>query len=169
MHADGAIEAQADLAAGQEGAPAPGLTRVNGIGGKGRRYDDGGGARLARARLAGAGLVAFDDDLRIVAWDTMAERLTGTPSREVIGRHFSEVFGASEPRPAHRRPDGPGLTPRQRQVLELVAEGIPAKVIAARLGLAPPTVRNHIRALLQHLDAHSQLEAVATARRRGLL
>jgi DNA-binding CsgD family transcriptional regulator len=163
MPADSGIEAQADLAAGPGGSPVPGMARVNR--GKGRRSDDDG-----RARIAGAALVAFDDHLRIVAWDTMAEQLTGTPSQEAIGRHFGDVLGTSGARGLHRRgPDGPALTPRQREVLELVGEGMPAKVIAARLGLAPTTVRNHIRALLQHLDAHSQLQAVANARRLGLL
>lgn len=64
---------------------------------------------------------------------------------------------------------GPTLTPRRREVLVLLAEGVPAKLIAARLGLAEATVRNHIRGLLAALGVHSQLEAVAVARRRGLL
>lgn len=63
----------------------------------------------------------------------------------------------------------PLLTPRQQQVLVLLAEGVPAKVIAARLDLAEATVRNHIRALLLELGAHSQLEAVAKARRLELV
>ncbi len=63
----------------------------------------------------------------------------------------------------------PRLTPRQRQVLTLLADGVPAKVIAARLELAEPTVRNHIRAILRTLGAHSQLEALATARRLELV
>ena len=61
------------------------------------------------------------------------------------------------------------LTPRQREVLELLAEGLPAKVIARRLDIAEVTVRNHIQAILTTLRCHSQLEAVAEARRRGLL
>jgi len=61
------------------------------------------------------------------------------------------------------------LTPRQHQVLELLAAGTPAKVAAARLGIAEVTVRNHIRAILLELGCHSQLEAVAVARRRRLL
>ena len=61
------------------------------------------------------------------------------------------------------------LTPRQREVLGLLAEGAPAKVIAGRLGISETTVRNHIRAVLLELGCHSQLEAVAEARRRGLL
>lgn len=61
------------------------------------------------------------------------------------------------------------LTHRQRQVLTLLADGVPAKVIAARLGLAEATVRNHIRAILVALGTHSQLEAIAKARRRQLI
>jgi PAS domain S-box-containing protein len=62
-----------------------------------------------------------------------------------------------------RAPDS-ALTPRQQEVLGLLADGAPAKVIAARLGLAEQTVRNHIRAILIALGSHSQLEAVAKAR-----
>ena len=61
------------------------------------------------------------------------------------------------------------LTPRQLEVLQLVAEGFPAKMIAARLGIAEPTVRNHIRAILVALGTHSQLEAIAKARRLQLV
>lgn len=63
----------------------------------------------------------------------------------------------------------PELTPRQLEVLELLAEGEPAKVIARRLEIAETTVRNHIRMILLELGCHSQLEAVAEARRRRLI
>ena len=61
------------------------------------------------------------------------------------------------------------LTPRQRQVLRLLADGVQAKVIASRLGITEVTVRNHIAAILKELRCHSQLEAVVEAQRRGLL
>ena len=61
------------------------------------------------------------------------------------------------------------LTPRQREVLRMLAEGAPAKVISLRLGISETTVRNHIRSILLELGCHSQLGAVAEARRRGLL
>jgi DNA-binding CsgD family transcriptional regulator len=70
---------------------------------------------------------------------------------------------ADQPLPVAR------LTPRQLQVLRLLAEGITARRIAERLGLAETTVRNHIRAVLSELGAHSQLEAVARARAQGLV
>ena len=61
------------------------------------------------------------------------------------------------------------LTGRQLEILGLIADGLPAKVISARLGVSEATVRNHIRAILLRLGCHSQLEAIATARRAGLL
>jgi PAS domain S-box-containing protein len=61
------------------------------------------------------------------------------------------------------------LTARQQEILQLLAEGIPAKVIASRLGVVEATVRNHIRAILVALGAHSQLEALANARRLRLI
>ena len=54
-------------------------------------------------------------------------------------------------------------------MLELLAEGVQARQIAARLGLAEATVRNHIRLILRKLGCHSQLEAVAIAYRLNLL
>lgn len=61
------------------------------------------------------------------------------------------------------------LTPRQREVLLLLADGLSTPVIATRLGLSKETVRNHVRAVLAELGCHSRLEAVVEARRRGLL
>ena len=61
------------------------------------------------------------------------------------------------------------LSPRQLQVLVLLGEGVPARTIAAQLDLAESTVRNHIRSVLVKLGCHSQLEAVAAGRRKGLL
>lgn len=61
------------------------------------------------------------------------------------------------------------LTRRQLEVLGLMAEGKPARHIASRLHISEDTVRNHIRAIKQALDAGSQLEAIAQARRLGVL
>lgn len=61
------------------------------------------------------------------------------------------------------------LSPRQLEVLALLADGFGPLAIARHLDLSLPTVRNHVAAVLSRLDCHSQLEAVATARRRGLL
>jgi DNA-binding NarL/FixJ family response regulator len=61
------------------------------------------------------------------------------------------------------------LTPRQHDVLDLLADGASTDAIAAQLVLSPQTVRNHIRHVLKRLGARTRLEAVANARRAGLV
>ena len=65
--------------------------------------------------------------------------------------------------------EAPALTPRQAQVLRLLARGCSTVQIAAQLGLADETVRNHVRGVLRRLGVHSRLEAVVAAHDRGLL
>ncbi len=62
-----------------------------------------------------------------------------------------------------------GLTARQAEVLELVAEGLTNAEIADRLFVSPRTVENHVAAILMKLDAPNRQAAVATARDRGVL
>ncbi|HZI38363.1 MAG TPA: HD domain-containing phosphohydrolase, partial [Acidimicrobiia bacterium] len=61
------------------------------------------------------------------------------------------------------------LTSRQFDVLRMMTEGLSNEAIARRLGLRVNTVRNHAQRILTKLGAHSKLEAVAAARRMGLL
>lgn len=60
------------------------------------------------------------------------------------------------------------LTARERDVLALICEGLADKEIAARLKLAPNTVRNHVATVYSKLDVHSRSEAIVWARERGL-
>jgi DNA-binding NarL/FixJ family response regulator len=59
------------------------------------------------------------------------------------------------------------LTEREREVLTLVAAGISNKGIARELQVSPNTVKFHIAAILEKLDAASRAEAVVAALRRG--
>lgn len=61
------------------------------------------------------------------------------------------------------------LTPREAEVLLLMAEGLDNHAIAEHLGIGFTTVRGHVQNILEKLDAHSKLEAVARAARAGLL
>jgi DNA-binding NarL/FixJ family response regulator len=61
------------------------------------------------------------------------------------------------------------VTPRELEVLRLLARGESTVAIAQRLGIARTTARNHIQALLGKLGAHSRLEAVAKARDLGVV
>jgi DNA-binding CsgD family transcriptional regulator/tetratricopeptide (TPR) repeat protein len=71
--------------------------------------------------------------------------------------------------PHRRRPDRDEPTPRELDVLALLAEGFTNREIAARLFLSPKTVGIHVSRLHRKLDAHTRGEAVAAARRRGIL
>jgi len=59
------------------------------------------------------------------------------------------------------------LTPREREVLQLLTEGLDGAAIAERLFLSQATVRNHIQHILAKLEVHSRVEAVALALRRN--
>jgi len=63
---------------------------------------------------------------------------------------------------------GAQLTPREREVLMLLGQGLDNRVIAERLGVAYSTVRTHVQALIEKLGARSRLEAVAKASAAGL-
>jgi len=61
------------------------------------------------------------------------------------------------------------FTPREREVLLLMAEGLDNKTIGRELGLRLTTIRSYVQDILEKLDAHSKLEAVPTAARHNLL
>lgn len=106
------------------------------------------------------------------------ERADGTRSAVEVhavsledGRQVVGVFGILDVDAVHVSP-APlrgTLTPRQQQVLVELARGASTEQIAASLGIARETVRNHVRGVLRALRVHSRIEAVAEARRRGLL
>jgi DNA-binding CsgD family transcriptional regulator len=61
------------------------------------------------------------------------------------------------------------LTPRERDVLILMAEGVSNKVIAERLGISIHTAKFHVASILDKLDATGRTDAVAHAARRGVI
>src|SRR6266511_50066 len=60
------------------------------------------------------------------------------------------------------------LTPREREVLFLLCEGLPNKLIARRLDIAVATVKIHVSNILQELGVASRLQAVIAIRHYGL-
>ncbi|MDH5445654.1 MAG: LuxR C-terminal-related transcriptional regulator [Gammaproteobacteria bacterium] len=61
------------------------------------------------------------------------------------------------------------LSPREKEVLQLMTEGLSSTVIAKRLGISHVTIRNHIQHIQNKLNVHSQVEAVAYAYRHNLV
>jgi DNA-binding CsgD family transcriptional regulator len=66
-------------------------------------------------------------------------------------------------------PHGIDLTPRERDVLALMAEGASNKTIARQLGISVHTAKFHVGSLLDKLDATGRTDAVAHAARRGVI
>ena len=86
--------------------------------------------------------------------------------------HIMGVFGTAHVEGEPRRQSSPmrhTLTPRQAEVLQLLARGCSTAQIAEQLGVAHETARNHIRGILRRLDVHTRLEAVVVAQREGLV
>jgi DNA-binding CsgD family transcriptional regulator len=129
------------------------------------------GSHCFRARLGAHGWpvepqeldVASDHGRRRVAVDTLT--VQDEDALRVV-HVLHPAAGGAESGPCK---GAPRLTPRQLDVLRLLAEGRPAKEIARQLWLSEATVRNHIRAVLRELESHSQLEALSKARRLGLV
>lgn len=61
------------------------------------------------------------------------------------------------------------LTPRELEVLQLLAQGYSNKEIATRLFISEPTVKTHLRSVFSKLDVLSRTEAIAVASQRGLV
>jgi two-component system, NarL family, nitrate/nitrite response regulator NarL len=77
---------------------------------------------------------------------------------------FEHAFGKALP-----EADAGLLTPREREVLELVADGLSNKLIAEKLRISEHTAKFHLRSILDKLGADTRTDAVAKAARRGML
>jgi DNA-binding CsgD family transcriptional regulator len=96
------------------------------------------------------------------------DRLEYAPAASRLRRIMREkgVRGVPTGPRSARRNDPLGLTPRQNQVLDLLAEGLSNVEIAERLNTSAKTVEHHVSAVLAALDAPSRLRAVQIARER---
>ena len=79
-----------------------------------------------------------------------------------VARRIAELFGAGAARPA--APAFPDLTPREREVLDLLADGARKSEIARQLGMTDKTVRNHVSAILMKLQVPDRTAAAIKAR-----
>jgi DNA-binding NarL/FixJ family response regulator len=62
-----------------------------------------------------------------------------------------------------------GLTPREQEVMRLLAEGLSSKKVAEKLFISPKTVENHRASIMNKLDLHSTIELVRYAAKLGLI
>lgn len=87
-----------------------------------------------------------------------------------VGRRlFRNEPRASEFTPNERAQSSLGITGREREVLQLLADGRSNKEIAARLGLSPNTVKTHVARLFEKLRVARRTEAIQLARELGLV
>ena len=143
--------------------------------------------RMLRALPAwprGPAIVALSED-PAAAW-TSASRARGLRASLPLHAKAEELAGAvravraglfvlhrqalaPSPAGAAAAPAGAPLTSREREILELMADGANNRIIAARLAISRHTVKFHVASILAKLGATSRTEAVAMALRGGLL
>ncbi|MHA6523058.1 helix-turn-helix transcriptional regulator [Tessaracoccus sp. G1721] len=116
-------------------------------------------AMTADAPYTGWVLVA-DERISVHAVEAMS---VFQPLLRALDRHISSLAEAD------KAPDGVSLTPRERVVLQLLADGLTAQAIANRLAVSSRTVHKHLEHLYRKLGASDRLTAVLRAQGRGWL
>lgn len=92
----------------------------------------------------------------------------GAPMSPRIARMVLEHLQAGKA-PADAGASGDPISPRERQILREIDQGKTYKEIAASLAISVHTVHSHIKSIYERLHASGKRQALATARRRGLL
>jgi two-component system, NarL family, nitrate/nitrite response regulator NarL len=128
---------------------------------------DPGQALMALSMLAGLdayGLLLADSEAGLLG----AALLALADGLVVLDPALAATVIPAEARPLPLGPDAE-LTPREAEVLRLVARGLSNKAIAQELTISPNTVKFHLNAILSKLDAQSRTEAVVRASQLGLI
>ncbi|MFN2557327.1 MAG: LuxR C-terminal-related transcriptional regulator [Nitriliruptorales bacterium] len=125
---------------------------------------------LGRAIEAGAAAV-FHKTVEIVELISAVRTIAGGASllAATDSARCLQALAAARDRHWYARLLGDSLSPREREVLALLAQGETNRTIAQSLGISAETVQTHVRNLLGKLDVGSRLEAVAKAMRLGLV
>jgi DNA-binding NarL/FixJ family response regulator len=112
-----------------------------------------------------------EDPPRLLEALDILDGLEATPAAAKLRRRLRRMGIQGVPRGPRKetRSHPAGLTPRQVEVLELVASGLTNTDIAERLFVSPKTVDHHVSALLTKLGVSSRKEAAALAREQGLV
>ena len=104
----------------------------------------------------------------VAEFETMADARRSGLDTDVIVSAPGEVSSPADTRVEDRVLEE-ALTHRELEVLDLLAEGLPNKGIAERLGISDQTVKFHIASIMGKLGASNRVETVRRAVRRGLL
>ena len=115
-------------------------------------------------------LSAGDEPAQHQALD-LFDRLGAVPAATRLRRQMRSVGARAIPRGpiAETRANVAGLTRRQTEVLQLVGEGMTNLEIADRLCISGKTAEHHVSAIMARFDTATRREAVAAARKVGLL
>ena len=106
----------------------------------------------------------FDDFVRTIR-SVVAGAVVLPP--QLTGSLFNQIAQQAGRRGTPRELEAVRLTQRERQVIDLIAEGLANKDIAARLHIAVHTVKSHVHNVLEKLALHSRLEVAAFSRNQG--
>jgi len=124
---------------------------------------------LSKSAEARAIRLALNIEDRALA-DRVAALLANVPRLRLVRGNESADVALVAPTVVSVPADGDvPLTPRELEVLTLLAEGMSNKAIARRLGISVHTAKFHVGALIDKLDAVGRTDAVAQAARRGVL
>ena len=80
---------------------------------------------------------------------------------------FSQIVGAADGEQRAEVIEAVRMTPRERDVIELIGEGLSNKEIAQRLNIATHTVKSHVRNVMEKLTLHTRLQIAAYSHREG--
>ncbi len=128
-------------------------------------------ARIGCAYEQAIALMDSEDPPRLLEALDIFDGLGAVPAAAKLRRRLRQMGVHGVPRGPRKatRSHPAGLTPRQVEVLELVAEGLTNAEISERLFVSPKTVDHHVSALLTKLGVSSRTEAAALAWERGLV
>jgi len=126
---------------------------------------------FAGLQAGGRGYILKDDDpdtmLRAIRAVAHGESLLGPAIAQKVMRQFAALPGKSAPGAAASLVDE--LTPRETEVLKLIAAGLSNKEIAEALVLSEKTVKNHINNIFSKLHVYDRGQAMLFAIRQGLV
>ncbi|MGF1643145.1 MAG: response regulator [Thiotrichales bacterium] len=103
------------------------------------------------------------DQLVVALYDIVAGKMIVAPALTQV---LAKVVQGETITPEPSKPIDT-LTPREAEILSLLADGLSNKVIAKHLGISDGTVKLHVKAILRKLDVHSRVEAAVIAVEHG--